>query len=135
MPPGEIHDGMGADDHGSAYVLKTFRISAALMRTWIEDVSDAAPREHFFGTLLQDAALAQRFMAGLLPCASKREDCAGRPGAVVRTQPLSIPAALYAHGGFDAPRLAGAAAAGAGRRGAGHRAHVGGRGGGGSGFL
>ncbi|WP_417219878.1 helix-turn-helix domain-containing protein [Achromobacter spanius] len=63
MPPGEIHDGMGADDQGSAYVLKTFRISAALMRTWIEDVSDAAAREHFFGTLLQDAALAQRFMA------------------------------------------------------------------------
>jgi len=63
MPPGEIHDGSGAGDHGAAYVLKTFRISAALMRACIEDVSAAAAQERFFGTLVQDADLARRFMA------------------------------------------------------------------------
>lgn len=63
MPPGEIHDGCGAGDPGAAYVLKTFRISPALMRACIEDVSDADARERFFGTLVQDADMARRFMA------------------------------------------------------------------------
>lgn len=63
MPPGEIHDGSGAGEHGAAYVLKTFRISAALMRTCIEDVSATAAQERFLGTLVQDADLARRFMA------------------------------------------------------------------------
>lgn len=63
MPPGEIHDGAGVSDHGAGYTLKTFRLSADLMRSFIEDVSGAAANERFFGTLVEDAALAARFMA------------------------------------------------------------------------
>lgn len=63
MPPGEIHDGAGVRDYGAAYTLKTFRLSAELMRSFIEDVSGAAANERFFGTLVEDKQLAQRFAA------------------------------------------------------------------------
>jgi len=63
MPPGEIHDGAGVGDYGASYTLKTFRLSAELMRGFIEEVSGAAADERFFGTLVEDAALAARFMA------------------------------------------------------------------------
>ncbi|KAG0779861.1 hypothetical protein G6F22_010400 [Rhizopus arrhizus] len=63
MPPGEIHDGAGGAAYGASYTLKTFRLSAELMRGFIEDVSGAAADERFSATLGEDAALAARFMA------------------------------------------------------------------------
>lgn len=63
MPPGEIHDGTGVDDYGQAYTLKTFRLAPDLMRGFIAEVSGGAPDERFLGTLIEDTALASRFMA------------------------------------------------------------------------
>jgi len=62
MPPGEIHDGVGVGDDGASYTLKTFRLSAELMRGFIEEVSGETADERFFGTLVEDTALAARFM-------------------------------------------------------------------------
>lgn len=63
MPPGEIHDGTGVDDYGQSYTLKTFRMAPDLMRGFMAEVSGAASDERFLGTLIEDAALASRFMA------------------------------------------------------------------------
>lgn len=101
MPPGEIHDGAGVSDYGAAYTLKTFRLSPALMRGFIEDVSGAAADERFLGTLIEDAALAYRFMALHSAWMSGAQD---EPLAQ-QSQSLALMGALFARTGEVRPQV------------------------------
>ncbi|WP_054886129.1 AraC family transcriptional regulator [Pseudomonas sp. NBRC 111130] len=56
MPPGEIHDGISAGD--DAYTLKTFRVSADLLRSVTEELTGRDQFSALGGALLQDASLA-----------------------------------------------------------------------------
>jgi AraC-like DNA-binding protein len=56
MPPGEIHDGISAGDE--AYTLKTFRVSADLLRSVTQELTGRDQFSALGGALLQDASLA-----------------------------------------------------------------------------
>lgn len=58
MPPGEIHDGRGLDD--GTYTLKTFRISAELMRSCIDSIQESRSGNLPGAATLEDPTLAQR---------------------------------------------------------------------------
>jgi AraC-like DNA-binding protein len=100
MPPGEVHDGAGVADYGQSYTLKTFRIAPELMRDFIAEVSGGAPDERFLGTLIEDRALAARFVA---LHASWMADAAAGPLAHEAAS-LALMGALSARPGTVAPQ-------------------------------
>lgn len=100
MPPGEVHDGAGVADYGQSHTLKTFRIAPELMRDFIAEVSGGAPDERFLGTLVEDAALAARFVA---LHASWMAGAASGPLAHEAAS-LALMGALFARTGTVAPQ-------------------------------
>ncbi len=61
MPPGEIHDGVGYDD--SEYRMKTFRLSAALLASYFEDIFETQQPPSFAGAMVENQRLASRLLA------------------------------------------------------------------------
>lgn len=100
MPPGEVHDGAGVADYGQSYTLKTFRIAPELMRDFMTEVSGGAPDERFLGTLIEDRALAARFVA---LHASWMADASAGPLAHEAVS-LALMGALFARTGTVAPQ-------------------------------
>jgi hypothetical protein len=62
MPPGQIHDGSGVD--GQGYTLKTFRLSAALVDRFSEEVSGKCGDAEWVGTLIENPRLASHLPSG-----------------------------------------------------------------------
>lgn len=58
MPPGEIHDGQGYDQN--EYRMKTFRVSAALLAEYFEDIFETPQRPGFAGAMVEDSQIAAR---------------------------------------------------------------------------
>ncbi|RDE19724.1 AraC family transcriptional regulator [Motiliproteus coralliicola] len=61
MPPGEIHDGSGYDN--SAYRMKTFRLSPALLDDYAEDIFESNRDHDFGGAMVENDLIAQRLLS------------------------------------------------------------------------
>ncbi len=60
MPPGEIHDGVSSG--GEPYTLKTFRVSANLLRDIAEELTGTSCEPELAGTMIEDPLLAAHLL-------------------------------------------------------------------------
>lgn len=60
MPPGEVHDGAG--ECGSAYTLKTFRLSRDLLQRVATELTGSAREPELKSMMIEDPALAEQLL-------------------------------------------------------------------------